>query len=67
MTPATLPTVPLLLGVPERTVMSIMGWSSTTMSASLSGLGPRAGQMAGLSSSSALASRNGFAESTASA
>jgi integrase len=29
----TAATVLLVLGVPERTVMSVMGWSSTTMAA----------------------------------
>jgi integrase len=29
----TAATVPLVLGVPERTVMSVMGWSSTAMAA----------------------------------
>ena len=29
----TAATVPLVLGVPERTVMGIMGWSSTNMAA----------------------------------
>ena len=33
MMPGTPATVLLVLGVPERTVMGIMGWSSTAMAA----------------------------------